>query len=110
MKYLISIVLFTYSTARAQLTLEIAKDSTTLKFHISSYSYHKQFIGHRGYGAPIILTADGGAATFGDGDEGAMLVKLNKSGKRQWKKSISPKGNEMESQSVVEDKNGNYYV
>lgn len=39
-----------------------------------------------------------------------MIVKLDKNGKVQWKRTIQPKGDEMESQSVVQDKNGNYFV
>jgi hypothetical protein len=109
MKYIVILTLIT-SSAFGQLTLEMAQDSSVRKFHIGSYRYHEQFKGHKGYGAPLILTADGGGAAFGDGDEGSMLVKLDKNGKLQWKKTIQPKGDEMESQSVVQDKNGNYLV
>jgi hypothetical protein len=109
MKYFI-ILLFASSAACAQVTMDIANANAVIKYHISSYSYHEQFIGHQGYGAPLIFTADGGAAAFGDGDEGCMLVKLDKDGKEQLKKIFSRKGNEMESQSVVQDKNGDYYV
>src|SRR5258708_5489976 len=110
MKYLVVILLLVTSMGYGPLTIDIAQDSAVKKYHISSYSYHEQFKGHKGYGAPLILTADGGGAAFGDGDEGAMLVKLDKSGKVQWKRIIQPKGDEMESQSVVQDANGNHYV
>ena len=110
MKTIMIVLLFIGYTASAQLTMDMAYDSAVLKYHIGSYSYHEQFKGHKGYGAPLILTSDNGAAAFGDGDEGAMLVKLNKNGKVEWKRTITPKGDEMESQSVVQDKNGNYYV
>lgn len=111
MKNLIFIILiFTVSTSFGQLTIEAANDSAVMKYHIGQYSYHGQFKGHKDYGAPLILTADGGAAAFGDGDEGSMLVKLDKNGNIQWKKSFTAKGTEMESQSVVQDKGGNYYV
>lgn len=93
----------------AQLSLDSAKQAS-LELHMSAYSYHEQFIGHAGYGAPLILTADGGAAAFGDGDEGPMLVKWDKDGKVQWKRAIAPKGEEMELQSVVQATSGNYYV
>ena len=109
MKYLFVFLLLTSSTVYGQLTIDIAKDSV-LKYHLGSYSYHQQFIGYKGYGAPIVLTADGGAAAYGDGDEGAMLVKLDKNGRKQWIQIIPPKGDEMESQSVVQDVNGNYYA
>ena len=110
MKYAGVILLFASSMSYGQLTMEIAQDSAVRKYHIGSYSYHEQFKGHKGYGAPLILTADGGGAAFGDGDEGCMLVKLDQKGKVQWKRTLKPKGDEMESQSVVQDKNGNYYV
>src|SRR5688572_22197597 len=110
MRYLAVIFWFGSSFAHPQITIELARDSSVMKYHIGSYSYHEQFIGHNGYGAPLILTLDGGAAAFGDGDEGSMLVKLDQTGKEQWKRIIKPKGQEMESQSVVQDKLGNYYL
>src|SRR5258705_8669375 len=110
MKYLFVTLLFSSTFSFAQLPLNIANDSAVIKYHIGSYSYHEQFKGHQGYGAPLILTADGGGAAFGDGDLGTMLVKLDKLGKETWKQIVKPKGNETESQSVVQDKNGNYYV
>lgn len=110
MKYLSLILSLISSISYCQITMDIANDSTVRKYHMGQYSYHEAFKGHKGYGAPLILTSDNGAAAFGDGDEGCMLVKLDKSGKVQWKQIIQPKGSEMESQSVVQDKNGNYYV
>lgn len=102
--------LFVSLVAQAQVTMDVANANAVIKYHIGTYSYHEQFIGHEGYGAPLILTSDGGAAAFGDGDEGCMLVKLNSQGKEHWKKILPKKGNEMESQSVVQDKNGDFYV
>jgi hypothetical protein len=110
MKHVVVALLFISSVGYAQLTTEVVRDSTIIKYHIGQYSYHEQFIKHKGYGAPLILTNDGGGAVFGDGDEGSMLVRLAKSGKLLWKKTIPAKGDEMESQSVVEDKLGNFYV
>jgi hypothetical protein len=110
MKYLFIVCLFTTTAVYSQLTIEQATENSVRKFHMGSYSYHEAFIKHPGYGAPLILTADGGSAAFGDGDEGAMLVKLDKTGQLQWKRTIQPKGDEMESQSVVQDTNGNFYV
>jgi hypothetical protein len=110
MKYLTSILLLITASSYGQLTMQAANDSAVMKYHIGSYSYHEQFKGFKGYGAPLILTSDGGAAAFGDGDEGTMLVKLDKTGKVQWKRIIQPKGDESEAQSVVQDKDGNYFV
>lgn len=109
MKSLTAALLFSAVAANGQLKLEDTQAST-IKYHIGSYSYHDTFKGHKGYGAPVILTADGGAALFGDGDEGAMLLKLDKTGKEQWKRKIAPKFDEVESQSVVENAKGNFYV
>lgn len=106
-------MLFISSFGYGQLTMEMAKDSAQ-KYHIGSYSYHEEFIGFKNYGAPIILTHDGGAAFFGgDADEKgscATLVKLDTVGRSVWKRSIRPQFDELEAQSVVEDKNGNLYV
>jgi hypothetical protein len=83
-------------------------------YKIGSYSYHEEFIGHKGYGAPVIQTADGGGAAFGGwaDEKGScgLLVKVDKNGKEQWKKIVRPQFDEMETQSVVEDKEGNLYV
>jgi len=110
MRYLTFASLLLSSATYAQLTVDVVQEKTVRKYHIGSYSYHEQFIGHIGYGAPLILTSDGGGAAFGDGDEGIMLVKVGKDGNETLKKIITPKGNETESQSVVQDKNGNYYL
>jgi hypothetical protein len=98
------------SQAMAQVTIETAQDSLVRKYHIGASTYLDQFVGHRGYGAVVILTGDGGAAAFGDGDEGLMLYKLDKAGKLQWKKKISRKGKELEPQCVVQDGKGNFYA
>src|SRR5262245_28499830 len=97
------------SAGRAQMTMDAAK-AASLELHMSEYSYHAQFMGHTGYGASLILTADGGAAAFGTGDEGNMLLKWTKDAKIQWKRMIVAKGDEMELQSVVETSTGNYLV
>jgi hypothetical protein len=110
MRYLTILFTLFGVIANAQMTTQIATDSAVLKYHIGQYSYHADFVNHKGYGAPMILTNDGGGAVFGDGDDGSMLVRLNKAGKTTWKKTIPAKGEEMESQSVVEDKLGNFYV
>jgi hypothetical protein len=103
------LLLLALSSSYGQLTIPIAQDSA-LKYHISSYSYLEEFIGNKNYGAPVIQTADGGAAFFGDGDLGTMLLKLDKTGKEEWKIVLPPKGDEVESQSVVQGKDGNFYV
>lgn len=109
MKHLWIILLFLSTVGLGQITADVARDSVR-KYHIASYSYHEAFIGKKDYGSPLILTADGGAAVFGDGDEGTMLVKLDKSGRLIWKKILTGKGEEAESQSVVQDKLGNFFV
>jgi len=65
---------------------------------------------HPGYGARVILTTDGAAAGFGDGDNGLELIKLDKNGKVQWRKKIKKQFEETEAQCVVQDNAGNYYV
>lgn len=109
MRQTIAILLIVHSVGYGQLTLDAAQQAAQ-PFHLSSYSYHEEFIGHAGYGAPRILTADGGAAVFGDGDEGPVLMKFDKEANVQWKRFITPKGTEMELQSVVQSKFGGFYV
>jgi len=109
MKSLLAMMLLTHTAAYGQLTMDAAKEAVR-PFHISSYSYHEQFIGHKNYGAPIILTADSGAAAFGHGDDGPILMKFSKDAKVQWKCVIPAKGSEMELQSVVQSKFGGFYV
>lgn len=96
-----------------QMTIEIAKDSANA-YGLGAYSYHSKFIGHDGYAAPVILTEDKGAALFGDYEgekgKGALLVKLDPTGKESWTYFIVPEYDELEAQSVVEDQNGNLYV
>src|SRR4029077_5529066 len=94
-------LLLASSNAIGQITIEAAQDSLVRKYHIGASTYLEQFVGHPGYGAIVILTTDGGAAAFGDGDEGLMLYKLDKSGKLQWKRKIPRKGTELEPQCVV---------
>ncbi len=113
MKYLSILLILVTSNLFCQITIDSAKTYVN-KYELGSYSYHQEFIGHKGYGAPQILTSDGGAAIFGDGEdkEGrrAILVKFNKDGKEAWKKSFKPEFDELESQSVIEDVTGNFYV
>lgn len=113
MRTLLLLFILFYSSSNAQLNLEQARTSVK-KYYIASYSYHEQFVGHKGYGAPIILTADGGAAVYGDGEvdgvASGLLVKLDSAGTELWKVTIQKQFDEMESQSVVEDDNGNLYV
>ena len=113
MKFLI-VTLFCFSQlCYAQLSIDDARSATRV-YEIGSYSYHEQFQGYTGYAAPVIQTADGGAAVFGDVHSGdstaALLVKLDKNAQEEWKVRISPEYDDMESQSVVQDQAGNYFV
>ena len=110
MKRLLILLILISSNAIGQITIEAAKDSLVRKYHIGASTYLEQFVGHPGYGAIAILTTDGGAAAFGDGDEGLVLYKLDKTGKLQWKRKIPRKGTELEPQCVVQDSKGNFYT
>lgn len=48
------------SLCYGQMTIESARTEAR-KYKLGSYSYHEDFIGHAGYGAPLILTADRGS-------------------------------------------------
>ena len=110
MNRLLIILILTSSNAIGQITIDAARDSLVRKYHIGASTYLEQFVGHPGYGAMVIQTADGGGAAFGDGDEGLMLYKLDKTGKLQWKRKVPRKGIELEPQCVVQDTKGNFYA
>jgi hypothetical protein len=105
MRYLLIIFLFTYSSTYGQLTTESAEKIIS-SYRLGYSTYFEPFLKHNGYGAPWILTADGGAAAFGNN----MLYKFNKTGKEQWARAIKPQFDEMETQSVVQDAKGNLYA
>jgi hypothetical protein len=106
-----SILLFALINVNAygQLTYTQAQDSLR-KYHLGVSTYFDGFSGHPSYGAGINLTKDGGAAGFGDGDNGLELIKLDKTGKTQWRKSIKKQFQETEAQCVALDSLGNFYV
>ncbi|MBI3135081.1 MAG: hypothetical protein HYZ14_10455 [Bacteroidetes bacterium] len=113
MKKLVTPFLFISPFVFGQMALTEAQE-IAYKYEVGSYSYMEAFKGHAGYGAPLILTADGGAAFFGDfsDEQGSMglLVKVDKKGREEWKLQVRPEFDELESQAVVQDKNGNYFV
>jgi hypothetical protein len=109
MKYTIFVLLFVNIEAYGQLTFKQAQDSL-LKFHLGVSTYFGDFEGHELYGSGINLTKDGGAAGFGDGDNGLELIKLDKTGKVQWRKSIKKQFDETEAQCVAQDNLGNFYL
>lgn len=107
------IIAFICLHSNAQMTIQQARELSN-SYQLGSYSYHQQFIGFKNYGAPLILTKDGGMAVYGDGEVDGkacgVLVKTDKNGKEQWKKSIVKQFDELESQSVVESSTGNFLV
>jgi len=109
MRYLLILVFFSTLTAKAQLTFNQAQDSLQ-KFHLGSTTDFNDFLNHPGYGAGVILTRDGGAAGFGDGDNGLELIKLDKKGNVQWRKSIKKPFETIEPQCVAQDSLGKLYV
>jgi outer membrane protein assembly factor BamB len=105
MKYLLIVLLFVVSTAYGQLSMDSARN-VIAAYRLGYSTYFEPFVAHAGYGAPWILTHDGGAAAFGDN----MLYKFDKTGKEEWMRRVIPEFNELESQSVAEDTEGNLYV
>jgi hypothetical protein len=109
MKYILSILLFVSASTYGQLSLKRAQDSLQ-KYHLGTSTYFEDFIGHKEYGARVILTIKGGAAGFGDGDNGLELIKLDTNGSVVWSKKIKKQFEETEAQCVVQDNAGNFYV
>jgi hypothetical protein len=107
MKYSWLIVLFVVnaSITYGQLSMDSARNIVS-KYRLGSSTYFEPFKERPGYGAPWILTNDGGAAAFGDN----MLYKFSKTGKEQWMRTVKAQFDEMESQSVAQDSKGNLYV
>jgi hypothetical protein len=105
MKYLFVILLSGSLTANGQLSLDSAR-AIVSNYRLGYSTYFEPFMEKAGYGAPWILTIDGGAAAFGDN----MLYKFDKTGKEQWMRTVKPQFDEMESQSVAQDTKGNLYV
>jgi hypothetical protein len=101
---LLVLVVFT-STATAQLSMDSAK-AIVGKLRIGSSTYFEPFLQRPGYGAPWILTREGGAAAFGSN----TLYKFDKKGREMWNKNIVPQFNELETQAVAEDAKGNLYA
>jgi hypothetical protein len=109
MRSILIILLFISVSSYGQITIERAQDSLR-KYHLGTSTYFEGFMGHPGYGAQVILTIEGGAAGFGDGDNGTELIKLDKSGKVEWRKKIKKQFEETEPQCVIQDNTGNFYV
>jgi hypothetical protein len=105
MKHILVILLLLTSMAQAQLTTDSAA-KVIAAYRLGYSTYFEPFVNRTGYGAPWILTRDGGAAAFGDN----MLYKFDKNGKEQWNRTVNPQFNELESQSVAQDSKGNLYV
>lgn len=105
MKYLIIVFVLCTSAAHSQLSYDSALQ-VTHKYRLGYSSEFEAFLNRKGFGAPLILTSEGGAAIFGDN----MLYKIDKSGKEQWNRTIKPQFGETECQAVAEDEKGNLFV
>jgi hypothetical protein len=97
--------MFIATIGYGQLSLDSAK-KVIAPYRLGYSTYFEPFLEHAGYGAPWILTSDGGAAAFGDN----MLYKFDKKGKETWMRTVKPQFDEMECQSVAQDSKGNLYV
>jgi hypothetical protein len=102
---MIAFLLLCHSMAYSQLSMDSAKAIVT-KYRLGYSTYFEPFLQQPGYGAPWILTGDGGAAAFGDN----MLYKFNNKGKEQWMRKVIPQFDELETQGVAQDTKGNLYV
>ena len=113
MKYLFVIFSLVSSMAYGQLSIDDARKAF-YSYKLGSYDYHEQFIGYSGYGAPFITTSDGGAAFFGGTEDSTgeigLVVKLDKDAREEWKKAIRPQFDKIETQSIVQDNSGDFYV
>lgn len=113
MKSLFTILFFSSFVSFCQMTYEKASELSR-NYEIYAYSYFEGFAGKPGYAAAVILTSDGGCAFLGDWyeneDSGPLLIKLDSAGNEQWKTKLKGGYEESESQGIVQDVNGNFYV
>ncbi len=105
MKQVILILCLLSTNTFAQLTFDSVMVATQ-KYRLGYSTYFEPFMRKPGYGAPVILTSDGGGAAFGNN----TLYKLDRKGKEQWTREVKPQFDEMENQGVAQDKKGNLYV
>jgi len=105
MKHLFILLMSAGLSGYSQMTMDSVMKVKS-DYRIGASTYFEPFFGKPGYGAPWILTGDGGAAAFGDN----ILYKFNKSGKEEWNRIVKQQFGEMESQSVAQDPKGNLYV
>jgi hypothetical protein len=109
MKYTVVLFFIINIQAFNQLTFKQAYDSLR-KYHLGVSTYFSDFEGHPLYGSGTNLTKEGGAVGFGDGDNGLEIIKLDKTGKTQWRRSIKKQFKETEAQCVAQDNLGNFYL
>lgn len=106
MKTLALILSAACSFAYGQLTMDSLK-KIVQPYRLGYSYYFDAFVGKTGYGAPWILTTDGGGAGFGDN----VLYKFDKQGKEVWKRTVKPQFNdETETQVMAQDSKGNFYL
>lgn len=106
---LIILLLFISTNSFAQLSISDAKIAGE-KFNIHNYTYHQKFEGHKEYAAPVYLTKDSGAIFYGDTNSIIKIYKLDKESTLEWKVPVVLKYDEIETQSVIQDKDSNYYA
>ncbi|MBK9192103.1 MAG: hypothetical protein IPM77_11650 [Crocinitomicaceae bacterium] len=113
MKLHFTVCLFCSVQAMAQISYEKASELSR-NYEVYAYSYFEGFAGKQGYASSVILTLDGGCAFldewYEENDHGPLLIKLDKDGKEQWKTKLKGGYEESESQGIVEDAGGNFYV
>lgn len=113
MKSFFTVFFLTTFISFGQMTYEKASELSR-KYEVYAYSYFEGFAGKPGYAAAVILTHDGGCAFLGEWYEGEnhgpLLIKLDSAGNEQWQTKLKGSYDESESQGIVQDSNGNFYV
>ena len=108
-RYIVFMLILIPYAGIGQMVISDVKEAG-MAYNLHSYSDHQQFEGHTGYAAPIFLTADGGAAFFGDLAGSVNIIKLASGGQLGWNVPIRAKFNVMETKSIIQDNDGNYYA
>jgi hypothetical protein len=105
MRYLLSLLCLASSMAYGQLSIDSAREAFQ-KYRLGYLGEFDAFFGKSSYGAPVILTSDGGAAAFGND----QLYKISKTAKEQWMREAKMQFDAQECQAVVQDTKGNLYA
>jgi len=110
---LLSLIFLLSVNCYGQLTLEDGK-LWAKENNIELNEFGSTYIGKADFGAPVIITRDGGLAILGNYAEGetngVKLVFLNEKKEVMWSHFFGSKNDNLDAQIIIEDRTGFFYV